>query len=299
MTLATNMNIKLQRFIAATDFSEQAVWAAQRAALLAAQHGARLELLHVVAKAPLNALRELLRARPKSVANLMEDVREALADTAAALARSTGASVTTRVEIGEVLHVITRRCSRADLLVLGARGTSPMRDAILGTTAERLLGKCPTPMLIVKRRPVRRYRNPLVGIDFSRASKDALRMALRLAPQATVTAIHAYDVPFEGKLHLAGVRRETIDMYRHRAAAKSMAELRALGERVTGKQGQIAHRVGHGYPPHLIRKAEQVRHADLVALGKQKRPALQEFLLGRVTRHILADSRSDVLVVPA
>ena len=42
-----------------------------------------------------------------------------------------------------------------------------------------------------------------------------------------------------------------------------------------------------------------MRRADLIALGKHKRPVLQEFLLGRVTRHVLADSRSDVLVVPA
>jgi universal stress protein E len=60
-----------QRFIAATDFSEHATWAAQRAALLAKQHGAQLELLHVVAEAPLNALRELFQAKPEGVASLV------------------------------------------------------------------------------------------------------------------------------------------------------------------------------------------------------------------------------------
>ena len=287
------------RFVAATDFSQHALWSAQRAALLAAEHGARLELLHVVAKGPLKALRELLKAKPKGVANLVDEVREALSEAAAALAKTTGASVSARVEIGEVLEVIARECNSADLLVLGARGTNPLRDMILGTTAERLLGRCSRPMLIVKRRAVRPYERVIVGLDFSPVSENALRAALRIGPKAAVIAVHAYDVPFEGKLRLAGVERTTIDAYRYRAAEKAIAKIRAIGERAAGERARVAHKVGHGYAPHLLLKQEQTRRADLIALGKHKRPAVREFLLGRVTRHVLADSRSDVLVVPA
>ena len=286
------MSARSQRFVAATDFSQHALWAAQRAALLAAQNGAQLELLHVVAEGPLRALRELLKARPKGVADLVDDLREALSEAAAALAKATGASVAPRVEIGEVLDVIAQECERVNLLVLGARGTSPLRDAILGTTAERLLSRCSRPMLIVKRRP------PAPMTRFFR-SEHALRAALRLAPQGVVVAVHAYDVPFEGKLRLAGVERTTIDAYQSRAAEKAIAKIRAVGERAAGTPARVTHKVGHGYAPHLILKQEQMRRADLIALGKHKRPVLQEFLLGRVTRHVLADSRSDVLVGPA
>jgi len=289
----------LKRLVAATDFSEHAVRAAHRAALLAAQHGARLELLHVVAEAPLKALRDLLKARPKGVANVLEDVREALAEAAGALAKATGASVSPRVEVGKVLQVIARQCSSADLLVLGARGTNPLRDAILGTTAEHLLGRCARPMLIVKRRAARPYQRMIVALDFSPASEDALRTALRLDPQAAVTAVHAYDVPFEGKLRLAGVDEEIIDAYRYRAAEKAIARIRALAESTPGGRTRVAHRVGRGYVAHFILKHAQAQRADLIAVGKPKRPVMQEFLLGRVARHVLADSRSDVLVVPA
>ena len=103
----------------------------------------------------------------------------------------------------------------------------------------------------------------------------------------------------EGKLRLAGVEKEVIDRYRYRAAEKAVAEIRALGERTAGGQTRIGHKVGHGYPPHLILEQEKARRADLIALGKQRRPLVQEFLLGRVARHVLADSRSDVLIVPA
>ena len=293
------MKAGVQRFVAATDFSGHANWAAQRAALLAAQHGAQLELLHVVAEGPLDALRKLLHAKAKGVANLVDGVRHALKDAAAALAKATGASVAARVEIGEVLDVITQQSGAADLLVLGARGTSPLRDAILGTTAERLLGKCSRPMLIVKRRPARRYERVLVALDFSRASENALRATLRLVPQAMLIAVHAYDVPFEGKLSLAGVDQDVIDGYRYRAAEKAIADIHALSERTARGRKAVVPKVGRGYPPHLILGQEKARRADLIALGKQRRRLVQEFLLGSVARHVLADSRSDVLIGPA
>jgi nucleotide-binding universal stress UspA family protein len=183
--------------------------------------------------------------------------------------------------------------------VLGARGTSPLRDAILGTTAERMLGKCSRPMLIVKRRAAHRYEQVLVALDFSPASEAALRASLHLAPQAALTAVHAYDVPFEGKLRLAGVEEQTLDAYRSRAAEKAVADIGSLGERTAGERTRLAHKVAPGYPAHVILEQEQAMRADLTVLGKQRRPPVQEFLLGRVARHVLADSRSDVLVVPA
>ena len=286
------------RFLAATDFSEHAGWAVQRAALMAAEHGAQLELLHVVAEGPLNALRELFQAKPEGVAKLVEDVGHALGAAAAALAKTTGAAVGARVETGEVLDVIARESSGADLLALGARGTNPLRDAILGTTAERLLGKCTPPMLIAKQPAERPYQQVLVALDFSPASEGALRAALRLAPQAAVTAVHAYDVPFEGKLRLAGVDEGVIDAYRYGAAEKAVDKIRALAERTAGERARVAHRVGQGYAAHLILENEQSLRANLVVLGKEKRPLMQELLLGRVARHVLADSHTDVLVVP-
>ena len=284
-----------QRFVAATDFSRDAGYACRRAALLAAEHGARLELLHVVGKAPLDALRQAFRRKPAHVASLVEDLRQTLARAGAALAQRTGASIEARVEIGAVQDIIVRECRRADLLVLGARGTNPLRDAILGTTAERLLGKCRRPVLVVKRPPEQAYARTLIAMDFSPAAKGALRAALRLAPEATFTAVHAYDVPFEGKLRLAGVEEETIDAYRFQAARKAAAAIRALGE----KAGiHLAHAVYPGHPPLLILEKERTLRSDLIVLGKAKRSAATELLLGSVSRHVLADCRGDVLVVP-
>jgi len=287
--------MRKQRFVAATDFSRDAGYACRRAALLAAEHGAKLELLHVVGKAALDALRQAFRRKPAHVANLVEDLRHTLARAGAALAEKTGASIEARVEIGAVQDAIALECRRADLLVLGARGTNPLRDAILGTTAERLLGKCRCPVLVVKRPPEHAYAKALVAMDFSPAAKSALHAALRLAPEAAFTAVHAYDAPFEGKLRLAGIDEETIDAYRFQAARKAVAAVRALGEK-TGIH--LAHAVNRGHPPLLILEKERTLRSDLIVLGKAKRSVATGLLLGSVSRHVLADCRGDVLVVP-
>jgi nucleotide-binding universal stress UspA family protein len=289
------MSDRKQRFVAATDFSRDAGYACRRAALLATEHGAQLELLHVVGQASLDALRQAFRTKPSHLANLVEDLRTTLTRAGAALARKTGASIVTRVEIGTVRDAIALECRRADLLVIGARGTNPLRDAMLGTTAERLLGKCRLPVLVVKRPPEQDYRKALVAMDFSASAESALRAALRLAPEATFTAVHAFDVPFEGKLRFAGIDASTIDAYRFQAARKAIAAIRALGE----KNGiHLAHAVYRGHPPRLILDKERTLRCDLVVLGKAKRSIAKEVFLGSVSRHVLADCRSDVLVVP-
>ena len=78
-----------------------------------------------------------------------------------------------------------------------------------------------------------------------------------------------------------------------------MADIRALAERTSRGRKAVVPKVGRDYPPHLILGQEKARRADLIALGKQRRRLVQEFLLGSVARHVLADSRSDVLIGPA
>lgn len=108
---------------------------------------------------------------------LMVDVRRSLADNAAGISAETGITAQVNVTAGDVLNEIQSSCGRADMLVLGARGNNSLRDAFIGTTAERLLGKCQQPILIVKRPPKQPYARVLVPLDFTPNSEKTLRMA--------------------------------------------------------------------------------------------------------------------------
>jgi nucleotide-binding universal stress UspA family protein len=164
----------LRSLLAATDFSDDAEHAAYRAAMLTAEHSAQLRLLHVVSRSSVDALRVILRSHPGAEVAMIEELSVMLGDLAAQLATQTGSKVSTALEIGDVLDEIVKASDPADLLVVGARGLNPIRDLLLGTTAERLLRKCRRPVLVVKQRPQGRYGKVLVAADLSPQSAAVL-----------------------------------------------------------------------------------------------------------------------------
>jgi nucleotide-binding universal stress UspA family protein len=277
--------------VAATDFSEDAGNAVRRAAMLASRHGMAFELIHVVSAASLDALREWV---PPGCADRLVADAQRLLDEAA---RAAGGRAKPRLAVGDVLEELLAACARASLLVVGAHGLNPLRDAILGTTAERLVGRCTAPILVVRTAPKAEYRHVLAALDLLPGSARLVEAAVRIAPGALIAAAHAYDVPFEGALQRAGVEQTRIERHRAEAAAKARSEIEALGA-AAGANGIVP----------VIERAHAARHvvesqrrlgADLVVIGKRSRSAFESFLLGSVTRHVLADVDVDVLVVNA
>jgi nucleotide-binding universal stress UspA family protein len=282
--------------LAAVDFSDDARRAAHRAALVAAEQGARLEILHVLSNASAASLRDLLRPHAGAQARVVDGVRAMLGALAAGLpAGQAGAAA--RVEQGEVIPAILAAATGAALVVVGARGWNPIRDMILGSTAERLLSRCRKPILVARRPAKGPYRRVVAAVDFSPHSVAALDFARRLAPAAEIVLVHACALPFEGKLRIAGVSEERLRAYRaevrHEALEKMAAMLGAAG----GDRTRLAQAVATGRPPGVVlAKARQLR-ADLVVVGKRGNSAAADLLLGSVTRHVLADAPCDVLVV--
>lgn len=283
--------------LAAVDFSDDARRAAHRAAVVAAEQGARLGLLHVMSNASAASLRDLLRPHAGIPAQVLGSARAMLDELASDLAARTGVAATPRVEQGEVIPSILAAARQAALLVVGAHGWNPLRDLILGSTAERLLGRCRRPVLVVRRPARGPYRRVIVAMDFSPHSLNALAMAMRIAPGADIVLVHAFGIPFEGKLRIAGVDEERLREHRTQARHQALTEMVAMVASIDGDRSRLSHAVAHGNPPQLIlAKARQLR-ADLVVIGRRGRSAAEDFLLGSVTRHVLSDAKCDVLVV--
>ena len=146
-------------------------------------------------------------------------------------------------------------------------------------------------MLVVKQTAHERYRNVLVTVDFSPSSLPALRNARALAPSAEIVLLHAFEVPFEGKLRFAGVDDDTVHHYRF--AAKT---LRALCDEAGLPQHDARLMVLHGDPSRHIIEQEQEQDCDLIAIGKHGESMAEDLLLGSVTRRVLTESQCDVLV---
>lgn len=285
--------------VAAVDFSADARHAALRAARLAAQAGARLVLLHVVSERPAESLEALMRALGRSHARQAHAARDSLLALAEEVRAMTGVAAEARVEEGEVTARVAAAAAHARLLVLGARGWNRLRDMLLGSTAERLLGRSHCPCLVVRRAPRHDYRRVIVGIDFSAHSAAALRAAQRWAPAAETTLLHACDIPFAGRLALAGVDEAQVRAWRTDARRHALAQLIDLAGDTHRGGGAPLHVVGMGHPSGVILARARSARADLIVIGKHGRSAALEMFLGSVTRHVLADAAADVLVVHA
>jgi nucleotide-binding universal stress UspA family protein len=281
----------IRSLLAATDFSADADRATRRAARLAVELGARLELLHVVSAPALADLRGLVPDMGDAEARVVAEANRMMEAIAARLHPAAA-----RVQVGDIPGAILEAAGAHDMLVLGARGASALRDALLGTTADRLLLAARRPMLVVRREPDAAYRRVVVSCEYAPPARRALELALRVAPGARITLLHAFEADFEGPLWRASVPREQIERLRGEAEARTRAWLSGL---LKGLDGASAVDVAaeFGNPRRAILDMLESQGADLVVMGKQGRSKAREMFLGSVTRQVLADSKCDVLVV--
>ena len=286
----------LRSITAATDFSRQGARAVQRAADLARAHSARLGLLHVVDASPLAQAGAILSGKPGGKAACIEQARQRLEAAATAIHEPDPRRTKTRVAVGSVREEILRVAAASDLLVVGARGQHPLRDLLLGSTAERLVQTASLPVLVVRARPGRAYRRVVVPIDFSADSMAAVEAALRIAPGAAITFVHAYEVEFEALLTRGSVPKASIDRFRRTARSNALARIHGVAAEFGIPDNRFDQVVARGYPPRVILDAALRHRADLVAIGKQGRSHLGKLFIGSVTRNVLAEASCDVLV---
>jgi nucleotide-binding universal stress UspA family protein len=287
----------LRRILVATDFSSDAGCALARAQLIAAEHRAELALVHVINASALDAFKAVFRDTPTIERELFMATQRALDELAATLAQK-DVAVTTSLRTGAVLDELLAATRAADLMVLGAHGVNTLRDRIIGTTAERLLGRCRIPIVVARHEPNIAYRRLLVPVDLSAYSAPALAAAVRIAPGGEIHVLHVYDVPFEGKLWLSGVAEAVIERHRADVRAQALHQVYALIDaHLPGKPRTVV-TVERGEAARTILDAASQFGADLVVVGKQGLSAIGDLFLGSVTRHVLADAECDVLVVP-
>ena len=140
----------LARILVTTDFSAQSMPSLAHAALLARKFGSEVSLLYVVEdRLPpvLGAIsaderqQVLDKYREQAAAKLEEYVSEHLA----------ALDVKTHAVIGVAPQEIVRFADehQVDLIVMASRGYGPLRQLLLGSTAERVLHHASCPVLMV------------------------------------------------------------------------------------------------------------------------------------------------------
>ncbi|MDP1613434.1 MAG: universal stress protein [Sulfuritalea sp.] len=291
----------LARILAATDLSAPAGHAVDRGFRIAAATGARYSVMHTLELDAIDALREWLGEESVEVKRKLGDqARDALSRLLADPARNHGVAAAAMIVSGPPLATILAQAeaSDADLLVLGARGGDYLRHLLLGTTASRLLRKVAGRAVLMVKQPAHEaYRRLLIPVDFSPVSARAIQFARQLAPAADIFLLHAFEAPFEGKLAFAGVEDEVMQRYRAATREGAMRRMRHLADMAGLSSGDYAPLVLHGDASQQTLAQEQELDCDLIVMGKHGKHVTEELLLGSMTKHILAESQCDVLVI--
>lgn len=288
--------------LVATDLSTLSRHAALRAAMLAAESGGQLDLLHVLETPALVALRRMLgQAEADLEQKLAAQASDSLAELAQQITRQHGVDAPWHMSAGPIVAGITAmaRQQGVDLLVVGASSAALLRHWLLGATADRLLRATTCPVLFVRQTPHEPYRNILVPVDFSPSSAKSIARARAIAPTAQLIFLHACALPFEGKMRFAGVADATVVQYRRDARRKAQTQLQALAEQAGLTPRQWTGAVTQGDPGQDILQQQVELDADLIVLGKHGAGVTEELLLGSVTQQVLGQAHCDVLVTTA
>ncbi|WP_439530627.1 universal stress protein [Pannonibacter sp.] len=282
----------MQRIMLATDFSERSDRALRRAVLLAHQTGAVLDLLHVVDD-----------DRPRRIVDHeLADTRLLLRDLAQSLQDVDGIRCETSVTLADPFSGIVKAAAERgpDLLVLGPHRRQVLRDAFIGTTAERTIRSVDCPVLMVNGPPVGPWRHVLLTTDLSDASRMALSRFARLdlAASARCSILHVFEatvlrLAMAGTV--AGADRESFLSGQRNTSRRELAEFL---EGLSPLQADLHVRHDESDCATEVLTAAREFNADLLVVTAHGKSALARMVLGSVTSDILKSAEIDVLTLP-
>ncbi len=282
----------MKTIMVATDFSERSDRALRRATLLARHVGAGLDLVHVVDD-----------DQPERI---VESEREAagrlLGEQAATLRGVDGVSCKTQVVLADPFAGIVQatRDREPDLLVIGPHRRQLLRDAFVGTTAERTIRSVSCPVLMANAPPAGAYRQVLLTTDLSDGSRAAVEAfaALGIAPKASASILYVFDVPLLGLAMGQSVSTSERERVLDRERQEAERQLAGFMAPYPADLAEAIVRPDVSGPANEILAAATDNEAGLVVVGTRGRSGLARLILGSVAEEVLRNARLDVLAVP-
>jgi nucleotide-binding universal stress UspA family protein len=284
---------KRQRILVPTDFSEPSGHALDLAISLARRTGASIDLLHAYS-IPGRAFSPYDIVFPDEIVTSVRDWGRRQLVSALERVRSAGIEGEPTLVEGAPADAIQAAVSEKgiDWVVMGTRGISGWKHALLGSVAERTLRSVACPVFTVKGptdgdSPLH-LRRILVAHDFSAPAERALRVARDLAELAgpsALTLVHALYVPASVQPYLDLDQRGLLE-----EASRGLESRLAEAAREAEKSGlDVSIRVSTGTPERVIAEAAEEEGADCVVMGTHGRTGLPHVVLGSVAERVVRD----------
>ena len=275
----------------ATDFSTRSDRALRRATIIAKQMGASLTLVHVIDD---DQPQYLVDAQIQASRSILEE-------SARTVTEFDGVTAHARLVAGDMYSGILQAAEdvSADLIILGPHRRQ-LRNAFVGTTAERTIAHSPRPVLMTAGIPSAPYDRALIALDLDEGSKSAALLVgeMGILGQAEVVAMHAFDAPALGMMRRGMHERSAVDLYLTGEQRQASDDFRAFTNDIgLSSTRQILVPIS-GNAARTICECAREEEASLIVVATSQRTGIERFMLGSVTQDVLADADRDILVVP-
>ncbi|RKH65076.1 universal stress protein [Corallococcus aberystwythensis] len=279
----------LRRVAVGLDFSLQSEFALARALRLPLAHGAAFSVLHV--SPPLDG-----HQGPDGTVACERCLRRLVTSAAKRLRQRPDVDVREELRSGDAPHVAAElaKDQGVEVLVVGRPHPAwPVTPLPESSMVMRLVREVDASVLVVVPHPGRVYHRPLVAVNFSRESRRALELTMRLCPASTlIEVLHVVDLREEE----AALRRQDAPVAQELRLRQERedAARRALGRflapyRETGRV--LESRLRFGDPRECILAEALERDSDLLTLGMSSANPPSA-----LTECVLRNSRCDVLI---
>lgn len=297
---------RFRRILVATDFSSPAEAALKQGVWLARQSGAKLALAHtmrdlrrVVQSTAVSATLDALYGEGDSFQHEIRQEAEAKLRRTIADLNATDLDVAFETLLGtaylEVTHAVQQK--GYDLVLAGTRGLAAWERFFVGSTAKRLIRKCPASVWIVKAEHVGPPKVVLAACDFSDVSRKAVLQGLWVARQANARfhllhVIDSLDIPERllEQVEQGGSLRREIDN-------EAQRRLEEFANSLDADRTGIRLHLSSGTPWQEIDRTARHLNADLIAMGTVGRSGIMGLLLGNTAEKVLGTCDCSILTV--
>jgi len=189
-----------------------------------------------------------------------------------------------------------------DLVLAGTRGLAAWKQFLVGSTAKRLIRKCPSAVWIVKAEHVGPPKKVLAATDFSEVSRRAAQEGLWIAQQASAEfhLLHSINYLID---YLTDTRKEFVTRYpvggplRREINEEAQRLLQEFVESLDTDPEKVHLHLSWGTPWEEVDRLARHLNIDLIALGTVGRSGIKGVLLGNTAERILDTCDCSILAV--
>jgi len=292
-----NKQLSCHRILVAVDFSPSAAAALKQAVWLARRTGAQIVLANAIPDQSKSAYwgpherktnqQVLCQTSETAMRRMIVDMNAMDLD------------VKFETFIGEPFLEITRAVQEGgySLVLAGTRGLGKWEQFFIGSTAKRLIRKCPSSVWISKAKHMVPPKVILAATDFSEVSLKAVQEGLWVAEQSKAEfhllhIVDSNDVPEDviSNIPKGSSLRQEINEEATRRLEEFMDSLAV-------DRTQIQVHLSWGTPWQEIRRISRHQAADVIVIGTVGRSGIKGLLLGNTAEKVLDTCDCSILTV--